>query len=59
MFIPFPVKAKILLPILVIASVFMGLGGNVGGVAHFAHVGGAIVGFILALIWKKNLYRIN
>lgn len=59
MFIPFPVKAKILLPILVVASVFMGLGGNVGGVAHFAHVGGAIVGFILAMIWKKDLYRIN
>lgn len=59
MFIPFPIKAKILLPIIIVASIFMGLGGNVGGVAHFAHVGGAIVGFILAMIWKKDLYRIN
>lgn len=59
MFIPFPIKAKILLPIIIIASVFLGLGGNVGGIAHFAHVGGALVGFILASIWKKNLYRLN
>lgn len=59
MFIPFPIKAKILLPIIIIASVFLGLGGNVGGIAHFAHVGGALVGFILASIWKKHLYRLN
>ncbi len=59
MFIPFPIKAKILLPIIIVASVFLGLGGNVGGIAHFAHVGGALMGFILASIWKKHLYRLN
>ena len=34
-----------------------GISGNGGGIAHLAHVGGAIVGFILAMIWKKHLYR--
>lgn len=57
MFIPVPVKVKYLLPILLVISIYLGVSGNVGGIAHFAHVGGAIVGFLLALIWKKHLYR--
>lgn len=57
MFIPVPVKVKYLLPIIIVGSVVLGVTGNVGGIAHLAHVGGAIVGFILAMIWKKHLYR--
>lgn len=57
MFIPFPVKAKYLLPAVIIISVYLGYSGNVGGVAHFAHVGGALVGFLLARSWKKYLFR--
>jgi membrane associated rhomboid family serine protease len=26
------------------------------GIAHFAHIGGAIVGFILAKLWKNNQF---
>ncbi|WP_419869394.1 rhomboid family intramembrane serine protease [Chryseobacterium sp. CT-SW4] len=59
MFIPFPVKAKFILPIIIIVSIFLGFSGNVGGIAHFAHVGGALVGFLLALSWKKHLYRFH
>ena len=59
MFIPVPVKVKYLLPIIIIGSVYLGISGNVGGIAHLAHVGGALVGFILAKIWKKHLYRFN
>lgn len=58
MFIPFPIKAKILLPIVIVGSVFLGIN-NVGGIAHFAHIGGAIVGYILIKIWGRNRYRIN
>jgi membrane associated rhomboid family serine protease len=58
MFIPFPVKAKILLPIIIVISIFLGLNGNVGGIAHFAHVGGALIGYLLAKYWKRNHYRI-
>ncbi|MNU12770.1 Rhomboid protease GlpG [compost metagenome] len=57
MFIPVPVKVKYVLPIVVIGSIYLGISGNGGGIAHLAHVGGAIVGFILAKIWKKHLYR--
>lgn len=59
LFIPIPVKVKYVLPIVVIGSIYLGVTGNGGGIAHLAHVGGAIVGFILARIWKKHLYRFN
>lgn len=59
MFIPIPVKVKYVLPIVIVGSIYLGVTGNAGGIAHLAHVGGAIVGFILAKIWKKHLYRFN
>lgn len=58
MFIPFPIKAKILLPIVIIGSLYLGIN-NFGNIAHFAHIGGAIVGYILIKIWGRNRYRIN
>lgn len=59
MFIPVPIKVKYLLPIIVVVSIYLGVFGNGGGIAHLAHVGGALVGWLLALIWKKHLYRFN
>ncbi|WP_262150012.1 rhomboid family intramembrane serine protease [Chryseobacterium foetidum] len=59
MFIPIPVKVKYVLPVIIIGSIVLEVTGNTGGIAHLAHVGGAIVGFILAKIWKKHLYRFN
>ncbi|MDR6371608.1 membrane associated rhomboid family serine protease [Chryseobacterium bernardetii] len=59
MFIPVPMKVKYLLPIIVVVSIYLGVSGNGGGIAHLAHVGGALVGWLLARIWKKHLYRFN
>lgn len=59
MFIPFPIKAKYLLPIIILVSVYLGFSGQMGSIAHFAHVGGAIVGFLLAWYWKRNRFRIQ
>ena len=28
-----------------------------GGIAHFAHVGGAIIGFIMMKYWEKNQFK--
>jgi membrane associated rhomboid family serine protease len=55
MFIPVPVKAKFAIPGLMALDLFGGIA-NVQGdnVAHFAHLGGAVAGFILVLIWNKN-----
>ncbi|MCA6067214.1 rhomboid family intramembrane serine protease [Chryseobacterium sp. RG1] len=59
MFIPIPMKVKYVLPIVIVISIYLGASGNGGGIAHFAHVGGALVGWILARIWRKHLYRFN
>ncbi len=59
MFIPIPIKVKYLLPIVVVISIILGVTGNIGGIAHLAHVGGAIVGFLLAKKWKDRHYRID
>lgn len=59
MFIPIGIKAKYLLIGAVVFSVYMQLTGGMEGVAHMAHVGGALTGFFLARNWKNNRFRIN
>jgi membrane associated rhomboid family serine protease len=55
MFIPVPVKAKWAVLGLAAIDLFGGLASISGdNVAHFAHLGGAITGFILVLIWNKT-----
>ena len=57
MFLPFPVAAKYFVPVLIGIDLFSGVTGFSlfgGGVAYFAHVGGAIAGFLLLLIWRKE-----
>lgn len=55
MFIPIPVKAKYVIPVFILIDLFGGLyqfaGDNIG---HFAHLGGALVGFLLILYWNKT-----
>ena len=61
MFIPVPVKAKYFVPVLVGIDLFSGVTGfsifGDGNVAHFAHVGGALFGFIMMWFWKKNQFN--
>jgi membrane associated rhomboid family serine protease len=60
LFPPIPVKAKILVPILILGDLFFGFTSySIGPVAHFAHVGGAITGFIMIWYWKKNQFNNN
>lgn len=53
--IPFPIKAKWAI-IGIIALDFFGGVVKVQGdnIAHFAHVGGALIGFLLVLYWNRN-----
>lgn len=52
LFIPVPVKAKYIIPIYVVIELFLGVAQFSGdSVAHFAHLGGALFGFILVKIW--------
>jgi len=53
MFIPVPVKAKYIIPIYIIIELTLGVGQfNGDNVAHFAHLGGAVLGFILIKMWR-------
>lgn len=53
-FIPVPVKAKWLVIGYAVIELLYGVGGSADGVAHFAHLGGMIFGFLLLLYWKKK-----
>ena len=58
LFIPFPIKAKWMVLIMVGLDLFGGIS-NISGdnLAHFAHLGGAITGFIIVFIWNKTNRR--
>jgi len=54
-FLPIPIKAKYFIPLLMVGELFMGVKGfEWDNIAHFAHLGGALFGFILITIWKRN-----
>ncbi|MDO6819660.1 rhomboid family intramembrane serine protease [Zobellia sp. 1_MG-2023] len=62
MFIPVPVKAKYFIPILIGLDLFSGVTGYSlfgQGIAHFAHIGGALFGFLMMWYWKKNQFNNN
>ena len=58
-FLPIPIKAKYFVPAYAIITLVLGVSHIRGdNIAHFAHLGGAIFGFLIALYWKKNQFRI-
>lgn len=60
LFPPIPVKAKVLVPLLILGDLFFGFTSySIGPIAHFAHVGGAITGLIMMWYWKKNQFDHN
>jgi membrane associated rhomboid family serine protease len=63
LFIPVPIKAKYFVPGLVLVDLYLGISGQSifggGGIAHFAHVGGALFGFLIMWYWKKNQFNDN
>jgi membrane associated rhomboid family serine protease len=53
LFIPVPIKAKYIIPVYILVELWLGIG-QYGGdnVAHFAHLGGALFGFIMVKVWR-------
>ncbi len=49
-----PVKAKYFVMIYGAIELFSGISGTADNVAHFAHLGGMIFGYLLLLYWKKR-----
>lgn len=52
LFPPIPIKAGLLVIIYAGLELFLGLGNFETGVAHFAHLGGALSGFLMILYWQ-------
>lgn len=49
-----PVKAKYLVSVLILIDLFAGLSNSDDQIAHWAHLGGALAGFLMVLYWNKS-----
>ena len=57
--LPVPIAAKYFVPILLLIDLTAGFTGITifgANIAHFAHIGGAIIGFILVQFWLKKRF---
>jgi len=63
LFLPVPIKAKYFIPLVLAYELISGISGGTSvfgvNIAHFAHVGGALTGFIIMWYWKKNQFNKN
>lgn len=60
LFFPVPIKAKYFVMIFGAIELFSGFANRPGdNVAHFAHLGGMLFGYILIKYWNKNQFRQN
>lgn len=51
-FFPVPVKARYFIPVLILLELFLGFNSFQGdNVAHFAHLGGALFGYLFMRLW--------
>lgn len=55
LFPPIPIKAKYFVIGYAVLELYLGVSNNPSdNVAHFAHLGGALIGIIIVLYWSKN-----
>jgi membrane associated rhomboid family serine protease len=64
LFIPIPIKAKYFVPVILLIDLVLGFKGDAifsggSGIAHFAHLGGALTGFLMMWYWKKSQFDNN
>ena len=58
-FLPVPIKAKYFIPLLILVELYLGMNHfSWDNIAHFAHLGGALFGFLLILYWRKTGERL-
>ncbi|WP_045687618.1 rhomboid family intramembrane serine protease [Hymenobacter sp. AT01-02] len=57
--LPFPIKAKYMVVLYGLYEFYTGVERTPGdNVAHFAHLGGMLVGFIVLMFWQRNRARL-
>lgn len=57
--LPIPIKAKWLICGYVALELFMAMSQKGDGVAHVAHLGGMLFGYLLIKFWRKNSHSFN
>ncbi len=62
-FLPIPIKAKYFIPLVLAYEIISGFTGGSSmfgvNINHWAHVGGAITGFLIMWYWKKTQFNKN
>ncbi|WP_299890649.1 rhomboid family intramembrane serine protease [uncultured Lacinutrix sp.] len=62
-FLPIPIKAKYFIPGIIALDIISAITGqsffSPSNTAYMAHVGGAVIGFIIMWYWKKNQFKIH
>jgi membrane associated rhomboid family serine protease len=55
LFFPVPIKAKYFVILYAALELYLGIQNNPGdNIAHFAHLGGALFGFVLVKLWSRD-----
>ena len=54
LFPPITLDAKWMVTVFIVVELLTGITGTQMGIAHFAHLGGALFGFLLILYWRKR-----
>lgn len=57
LFPPIPMPARVFVVLYAALELFLGVTGTQEGVAHFAHLGGLVGGFILLRLWRSSPTR--
>lgn len=52
-----PVQARVLAIFMVVSSLWAGFAGTRDGIAHFAHLGGLVAGWIYLRVWERRRRR--
>jgi len=57
LFPPIPLPARVFVTLYAVIELFLGVTGSQEGVAHFAHLGGMIGGYLLLRFWRASPRR--
>lgn len=55
--LPIPIEARRLIPLIIVVELVLGLTGILPGIAHFAHLGGALGGWLMIMAGRRMRSR--
>ncbi len=53
-FPPIPMKAWVLVAVLAVFELTSGISGRMTGIAHYAHLAGGLMGFLMVMYWQRR-----